>query len=387
MLDFSHGSLQTSAGHTGSLVAESAAAERKVLPSMQSVSSHRIGPFRSNLPRTDRQGSLQAGFTLIELLVVIAIIAVLVALILPAVQQARDAARRTQSRNHLKQLGLAVANFEDIHRHLPTSGGYDYSPGMPANSAPYQSRTPRGIEPTPAVLTFIPGYGQFRPRWGDPADEPRYQLGSTFYSLLPFLEQVALFEDPLLCYRTALSIFQMPSRRSGLAPIPAVDPVYPGWNYSDGAQGPCARTDYAANELVFRTTYSGWGQVLRFRDITDGTSNTVFFGEKAMAQNAWRAGVMYWDEPWVLGGNGGVGRCGYELYNDLELNRFPERVNGAGWNDGRYSCGGGNWGTPSPGGPQFALGDGSVRVLSFQIDKAVMHNLIRPGDGNVVSVE
>ncbi|MGV2336011.1 MAG UNVERIFIED_CONTAM: DUF1559 domain-containing protein [Planctomycetaceae bacterium] len=97
---------------------------------------------------------------------------------------------------------------------------------------------------------------------------------------------MALFEDPLLCYRTALPIFQMPSRRGGLVPIPAVDPVYPGWNYSDGGQGPCARTDYAANDLVFRTTYSGWGQVLRFRDITDGTSNTVFFGEKAMAQNA-----------------------------------------------------------------------------------------------------
>ena len=334
-----------------------------------------------------RAGSWQRGFTLIELLVVIAIIAVLVAILLPAVQQARDAARRTQSRNHLKQLGLAAANFEDVHRHLPTSGGYDYSPGLPPNSAPYESRTPRGIEPNPAVLTFIPGYGQFRPRWGDPADLPRFQLGSTFYSLLPFLEQAALFEDPLLCYRTALPIFQMPSRRSGLAAIPSVDPVYPGWNYSDAGQGPCARTDYAANELVFRTTYSGWGEVSRFRDITDGTSNTIFFGEKAMAQNAWRAGVLYWDEPWVLGGNGGVGRCGYELYSDLELNRFPERVNGAGWNDGRYSCGGGNWGTPSPGGPQFAFGDGSVRSLSFQLDKNVMHNLIRPGDGNVVAVE
>ena len=76
------------------------------------------------------------GFTLIELLVVIAIIAVLVSLILPAVQQARESARRTQSRNHLRQLGLAVAGFEEIYRHLPTSGGYDYTPGIAANSAP-----------------------------------------------------------------------------------------------------------------------------------------------------------------------------------------------------------------------------------------------------------
>jgi hypothetical protein len=71
----------------------------------------------------------------------------------------------------------------------------------------------------------------------------------------------------------------------------------------------------------------------------------------------------------------------------MQLNSFPDRVNGAGWNDGQYSCGGGNWGTPSPGGPQFALGDGSVRGLSFTIDKTVMHNLIRPADGQVVTLE
>ena len=339
------------------------------------------------LRRLPRPPIRRHGFTLIELLVVIAIIAILVALILPAVQQAREAARRTQSRNHLKQLALATASFEDVHRHLPTSGGYDYSPGIPANSAPYESRTPAGIQPTPNVYTFIPGYGQFRPRWGDPSDLPKFQLGSTFYSLLPFLEQAALFDDPLLCYRTPLPVFHIPSRRGGLSPIPAVDPVYPGWNYSDAGQGPCARTDYAANELVFRTTYAGWGQVARHRDITDGTSNTIYFGEKALAQNAYRAGVLYWDEPWVLGGNGGVGRCGYELYSDAELNFFPERVNGAGWNDGQYSCGGGNWGTPGAGGPQFALGDGSVRTFSFQLDKGVMHNLIRPADGSVVAPE
>ncbi len=60
------------------------------------------------------------GFMLIELLVVIAIIAVLMALLLPAVQQGREAARRTQSKNYLKQLGLATANFEDVHKQIPT---------------------------------------------------------------------------------------------------------------------------------------------------------------------------------------------------------------------------------------------------------------------------
>ena len=199
-------------------------------------------------------------FTLVELLVVIAIIGVLVALLLPAVQAAREAARRSQCTNNLKQLGLAVHNFHDTHQRLPNS--------------------------THQMLFRDPN------RVADPNIHPRDQWGngrerwSYACVLLPFMEQQAIYDELLRSHipqerpwhntpltRTKISTFICPSdaqagsvHRSDLAPI----------SYQ------CNRGDYWLNWDWWESRgVFGRGNTANktFAGITDGTSNTMMISE------------------------------------------------------------------------------------------------------------
>ena len=195
------------------------------------------------------------GFTLIELLVVIAIIAILIGLLVPAVQRVREAASRTQCANNLKQLGLAAHHYHDTHQHLPPGIGY-----------------------------YPPASGAF---------------GTWFFHLLPYVEQDAL-------YRSAFGVVPFPPPPQGLGPTavyhpgnnnvyskrvavflcpsdPSVGPdgvvTINGFSFGASCYGPNAllagQSDLTTNP--FKTNPQG---KTRFADITDGISNTILHAER-----------------------------------------------------------------------------------------------------------
>lgn len=208
-------------------------------------------------------GTVRRGFTLVELLVVIAIIGVLVALLLPAVQAAREAARRMSCQNNLKQIGLAVHNHESALQRLPTGSESRPFPGAPTH--PYN---------------FY--------RW------------STLAHLTPYLEQTNVYntvdlDTPLypptyqitpqnaIAASTIVPLFLCPSDQQ--------QPVS-RFTDSNGTEYNWGPTNYAGNAgsgIDGGTGYKTDGvffinSKIRFADITDGTTNTVMFSESILGQ-------------------------------------------------------------------------------------------------------
>ncbi len=210
--------------------------------------------------------SRRSAFTLVELLVVIAIIGVLVALLLPAVQAAREAARRTQCVNNLKQIGLALHNYHDVHQVLPFGKGASY-----AGSPVYARWSAHAL-----ILPFI--------------EQSNLQgtINFNFPPETPGMEGVINF---MPAYQTPGRVNSVPSRSripGFLCPSdisPAGD--WPGQNNYVGNQGSwlCDRSDSpaAATDVSPGETQPGMLYFLskvRMADVLDGLSNTVLFSEK-----------------------------------------------------------------------------------------------------------
>ena len=301
------------------------------------------------------------GFTLVELLVVITIIGILISLLLPAVQAAREAARRMQCANNVKQVVLATHLIAEVNTSLPPLATDTW---IPLGDPKYN-------------LIYIPG-----PYHG--------ASGYTLFNwLLPYVEQRSLFDEakgnfmalvggkPL--YRYAIPAYLCPDE-----PMPTPDHLC-----ATGFTVPktYAICNYAGNYNVFGNpaARSMEGQTT-FSQITDGTSNTLFFAERygtcTSNGDLATAGGTLWGSP-------NIGWLGCFCLNHY---RPSSRV--SDWEpcdpfqvqpDPLLTCDYYGSQTPHSGGMNAGVGDGSVRFISGSIDLAIWANICDPRDGNIIN--
>ena len=311
----------------------------------------------------------QNAFTLVELLVVIAIIAMLVTLLLPAVQAAREAARRTQCTNHQKQLALAFHSHHSAHEFFPATGGPNWQWHMTFNAH------------------------------GNPDIAPD-QHGGWGYQILPFIEEQTIWEGggattnidrSIVAISTPHSWFFCPSRREPEV-VDAGD--WLTMPQSSGKTFGHAKIDYAAaaHDTSIRfadgTTFNkaqGLGVVTRtwltnteqvrptsIRKVTDGTSKTLLLGEKRM--NVALLGQMQANdnEGYTVGWN-------HDSMRYVGREPLPDFTHASAPGDDRF-------GSSHTGGMNIALADGAVRFLSYDIELEVFKRLGVRHDGLTVSL-
>ncbi len=343
------------------------------------------------------QSKSRTGFTLIELLVVITIIGVLIALLLPAVQAAREAARRSQCTNNLKQIGLALHNYESMHGAFPSGGESTYY----------------GV--TPPATQFVDGT-------------------STFTKILPYLDQNNTFNTYNFSFEyndirgfngtavaTRVAVYTCPSSPNSGAYNGVPDPQGNGLRFARTDYGPTCYTDIDPQGLP-NAAYVGTATPLRNKltrmdgllaagmtpiaSVRDGLSNTIAIGEDAgrddyclspydesylgpQFTNAPRANIptgqrRYWR--WAEADNafGVSGMPNNKFRPDRELSPYqtpPGTLktagNNAGANDELFSF--------HSGGVNTLFGDGSVKFIKETISPVALRALVTRAGGEVVS--
>jgi prepilin-type N-terminal cleavage/methylation domain-containing protein len=320
--------------------------------------------------------SVRHGFTLVELLVVIAIIGVLVALLLPAVQSARESARRTKCMNQLKQLGLAAQNHHDAAKHFPTGG-----------------------------------WGWF---WVGDADRGHgvNQPGGWIYNLLPYVEQPALHarasdgsfdtmnadqkNGAKFIVTNPVEIITCTSRRFGGLYNKPYDGTFIAFNATRNKANDnfAGRSDYAINcgdnnfnemgpgpsTLKAAEKYN-WGDFVRLTGISfrrstisiahikDGTSNTYLIGEKFLYPKHYESGLLGWEnETWCTGFNNDNFRTGHVgPRHDSDKASSGDHL---------------RFGSVHPTVWLMSFCDGSTHAMNYDIDPGTHKNMSNRKDGN-----
>ncbi len=289
------------------------------------------------------------GFTLIELLVVIAIIAILIGLLLPAVQKVREAAARSECSNNLKQMALAVINCADT----------------------YQRKLPPGIGIYPSK---------------NPT--PRNATGGHFMHILQFIEQGNVYKASLVIGGDNNDNRNGPNDTYSMW-TPAIDQarIKTYQCPSDPTNEGNARTSYAYNGMIFTQTY--WGNEFRRypASLADGTSNTILYTEHLRftkndngtgnCGNPCRYADGYWPDWHGIIYSPDLGDPTGPTTPTIQTD--PILTNGRAMNiDPRYAA------SAHTGGANVALGDGSVRFVSSSVSGASWWAAITPASRDII---
>jgi len=291
------------------------------------------------------------GFTLVELLVVIAIIGILIALLLPAVQAAREAARRSQCTNNLKQLALGMHNYHDTHDVLPF-GFSELEQSWHAMLLPYIEQ--KNLYDTLIFTESGPG------NWdsGSANTEACRTIIPAFRC--PSLPIEERFDYNRITGRVPTSYTGVASSQASSDDLSTVPPGHPR----------VALEQYPLDGVFFGNSH------VRFIDIKDGTSNTAMFGEMHTDPEFVkdRQGMDYWQIGLPQTGGWRQGNRGGTEYSEALCSTYP-KLNA--WRDptthGRLmelACG-----SYHPGGANIGFCDGSVRFLSETIDLSVYQGI------------
>ncbi|MBY0229391.1 MAG: DUF1559 domain-containing protein [Gemmataceae bacterium] len=299
-------------------------------------------------------------FTLIELLVVIAIIAILIGLLLPAVQKVREAAARMTSANNLKQLGLATHNFNDTHGYLPPACGWKPTAGAE-----------NGTNGTAHfyLLPYLEQEGLFKQSYGPDTSWSNVDQGAWAAAGYPY---------PYIYYNNKKAYYASRISSPVKTFIAPLDPT---------AYDTYAYTSYFSNEEVFTGA-------LTLQNINDGLTNTILFAE-GHSYSSWSTSYDSTTGTWKQTGRQGYYNLTAESvystnsggWETTILGPSFKRSNGSQAFDVRprpYSARADSPNGLQSGGVQVLLGDGSVRMVSGSVSVGTFSAAITPAGGEIL---
>ncbi|HKB04619.1 MAG TPA: DUF1559 domain-containing protein [Gemmataceae bacterium] len=301
------------------------------------------------------------GFTLIELLVVIAIIAILIGLLLPAVQKVREAASRMKCTNNLKQMGLAIHNYHDVNDYFPRARPSLNTQGQIGGGYTY------GYIYDPAV-------------WPVPADS----IGSWIFRILPYMEQENVARPILSAQNAAqynpewtklnnqdVAFIHCPSDTRTKNGTTSILTGYLGVTGSDEREGSDATNGiFAVNTWQLQRPRP----TIRMSSVTDGLSNTLMIGERPPASDLFWGWWMYSDSDNILA---------YPNRETFTVSgcKPPEYFRADRISNRTSAC---HYWSVHPGGGNWLLGDGSVRFFSYGAATTTLVDMSSANGGEVV---